>query len=196
MSKKGLITIIIIAVILGVFVARQFLLSERIKKEVNNETNQALAYEVSELFESNEKLKEEVQKLKNELDKLQKTYIDSKQVNETLDEKLAHYQIILGLQEVRGPGVRIKFDKKIASVQIIDLVNALKNIGVESISINEKRLIPTSSITKGIFSPPVIIEAIGDKELLYNSLTRSGGIIDQIGYGQVTVVDDIILPSV
>lgn len=193
MNKK-ILFLIIISIILGLLVARQFLLSEKIKKEVNVDTSQTLAYEVSELFNSNEKLKDEIEKLSVEVEALQKTFQNTKEANETLDEKIKKYEIILGKKEIRGQGVRIKFDKKIASIQIIDLVNALKNIGAEAISINGKRLLPTGSIIEGIFSPTVTVEAIGDKEILHSSLTRSGGIIDQIGYGQVTSVDDIIIP--
>lgn len=193
MNKK-ILFLIIISIVLGLLVARQFLLSEKIKKEVNIDTSQTLAYEVAELFSANEKLKDEINKLSGEVDDLQKTFQDTKKADETLDEKLKKYEIILGLKEVYGPGVQVKFDKKIASIQIIDLINALKNIGAEAISINGKRLLPTSSIVEGIFSPVVSVEAIGEKEILYSSLTRSGGIIDQIGYGQVTAVDDIIIP--
>ena len=87
-------------------------------------------------------------------------------------------------------------DKKITSTQLIDLINNLKNIGCEAIAINGQRLTGTSSITSGIFTPPMTINVVGDKDLLYNSLVRSGGIIEQIGFGQVTIVNDMTLPSI
>lgn len=194
MNKK-ILFLIIISVFLGLLIVRQFLLSEKIKKEINIDTSQTLAYEVSDLFTTNEKLKEEVDILSSEVNDLKKTFQDTKIANETLDEKIKKYEIILGLEDVKGSGVKINFDKKIASIQIVDLINALKNIGAEAISINGKRLLPSSSVVEGIFSPNVIIEVIGDKEILYSSLIRSGGIIDQIGYGQVTAVDGIIIPA-
>lgn len=194
MNKKHF-AIITVSIVLGFLAIRQFVLSQQIQKDVTSDTNQSLAYEVSELFNTNKNLKSEVDKLSSDLENLQKTYKDSKDASETLDAKIKKYEIILGEKEVKGNGVEIIFDKKIASVQIIDLMNALRNIGAEAISINNKRLLPTSSIAEGVFSPTVSIQAIGDKEILYSSLTRSGGIIDQIGYGQVTAVDDIIIPS-
>ncbi len=194
-SKKTIIVVLAISVLLGLIASRQFLLSEKIKKEVSSESNQSLAFEVAELFNSNEQLKSDIEKLSSELDKLEKTYIDSKQANEALDSKIEKYETILGIQELQGGGVRIEFDKKVASIQIVDLINALKNIGVNAISINGNRILLNSSIAESVFPPPLTIEAIGDKNLLYNSLTRSGGIIDQIGYGQTTIVDDMILPS-
>ena len=87
-------------------------------------------------------------------------------------------------------------DKKITSTQLIDLINNLKNIDCEAIAINGQRLTGTSSITSGIFTPPMTINVVGDKDLLYNSLVRSGGIIEQIGFGQVTIVNDMTLPSI
>jgi uncharacterized protein YlxW (UPF0749 family) len=196
MNKKSILIIIVVSIILGVIVVRQFNLSKKIQKEVTIENNEMLAYEVSELFKSNDSLKIEIEKLEDEFNKFQTTFIDSKDTQQTLDKKIHDYQIILGLAKVRGPGVKIDFDKKIASVQIIDLMNTLKNIGVEAISINNKRVVPTSSIKEGIFSPPIIVEAIGNNEIIYNSLVRPGGIIDQIGYGQVTVVDDMIIQGI
>ena len=195
MNKKGILTIIIVSICLGILVVRQLNLSQKINSEVKPETNQALAYEVSELFKSNQKLKDEVDKLQNEVTKLNQTYLDSKQANEALEEKITNYKIISGVSEIHGQGVKIQFDRKIASTQIVDLINNLKNIGVEAIAMNGQRIIATSSIANGVFSPPVTILAIGDKDLLYNSLNRSGGIMAQIGYGQVTVENDIIIPS-
>ena len=196
MNKKGILIVILVSICLGIMVVRQLVLSQKINSEVKAETNQALAYEVSELFKANEQLNEEVDKLQGELDKLNKIYLDSKQANEALEAKINNYKIISGTSEITGPGVKITFDKKIASTQVIDLINNLKNIGVEAIAMNGQRIVASSSIANGVFSPPVTILAIGDKDLLYNSLNRSGGIMAQIGYGQVATENDIIIPSI
>lgn len=196
MSKKSKLVIVIISIILGVIVAWQLVLSKKINSTVNATSNETLAYEVSELFNSNEQLANEVERLNTQVNQLHQTYQDSKQINETLEEKLNNYKIILGQSEIAGPGVSIVLDKKITSTQLIDLINNLKNIGCEAISINGQRLSSTSSITSGIFTPPITINVVGDKDLLYNSLVRSGGIIEQIGFGEVTIVNDLSLPSI
>ena len=193
MNKRGLLIIAIVGFLGGIIVVRQFLLSEKIHNEIKPETNQALAYEVSELFKSNEKLIKEVDKLTIEVGKLQKTYEDSKSADQALNDKLNNYKIILGSTEVEGQGVKIEFDKKVASTNLIDLMNSLKNIGVDAISVNGQRVITSTSFSEGIFSPPIIVYAIGDRDLLYSSLTRTGGIIEQIGFGNVVKQDNIIL---
>lgn len=196
MNKKGILIITIVSFILGIVITRQFMLSQRIKANVSSQNNEALAYEVSELFKNNEKLEVEVNKLKTEVENLDASSQNQKTANETLEENLKNYQIILGSTEVIGDGVRIIFDKKISSVQLIDLINALKNIGVDALAINDQRINLYSSIEEGTFLSPTKIDVIGDKKLLKTSLTRSGGIIDQIGFGQVEEVDKLILGKV
>lgn len=196
MNKFSKTILFIVAIVAGVIMAWQFFLSERINLKITPKNSQALAYEVADLFNANEKLTKEIDKLNIEVDKLQKNYIDSKTSVEALNEKNNNYKIILGIGEAEGSGVKIEFDKKISSVNLIDILNALKNIGVDGVAINGKRIIYNSSIEEGIFSPPVTITAIGDKELLWGSLTRTGGIIEQIGFGKVDKMDSIILPSI
>lgn len=196
MSKNAKILLFIVAIVAGIGITWQFYLSQRINKKVTPQNSQALAYQVADLFNSNEKLSKEIDKLNIEVDKLQKNYNDSKSSDEALNEKINNYKIILGIGEAEGVGVKIEFDKKISSVNLIDILNALKNIGVDGISINGKRIIYNSSIEEGIFAPPVTIMAIGDKDLLYSSLTRTGGIIEQIGFGKVDKIDNIILPGI
>ena len=196
MNKYSKLLLFAVAILAGVVIAWQFYLRERITSSITPENSQALAYEVSDLFNSNEKLVSEIDKLNIEVDKLQESYESSKTSDEALNEKISNYKIILGLGEAEGSGVKIEFDKKISSVNLIDILNALKNIGVDGIAINGKRIIYNSSIEEGIFSPPVTIMAIGDKDLLDASLTRTGGIIEQIGFGKVDKIDNIVLPSI
>lgn len=196
MNKKGIITITIISILAGIIITRQFFLKEKIDQNIKPETNEALAVEVAELFKSNEKLKEEVNKLVSEVDQLNQSYVNSKQLNETLENKIKNYEIILGLTNVSGEGVIIEFNKKVASTQLIDLINSLKNIGVDAINLNGTRITNRTSISDGIFSPPITIRAIGDKNILSNSLLRTGGIIDQIGYGEVKIEDEINISSI
>jgi len=196
MNKKGIIIITIVSFILGIIITRQFLLSQKIKANVNSQNNEALAYEVSELFKNNEKLEIEVNKLKTEVENLDASSQNQKVANDTLEENLKNYQIILGSTNVIGDGVRITFDKKITSVQLIDLINALKNIGIDAIAINDQRINLYSSIEEGTFLSPTKVDVIGDKKILKTSLTRSGGIMDQIGYGQVEEVDNLVLGKV
>lgn len=195
-SKKNIILVIIVAVILGVLVVRQFYLQKKIIQAKQPETGEALAYQVAELIKGNDTARQQTQKLQTQFDNLQKSSFDLKTVKETLDEKNNVYSVILGTAKVKGPGVEINFDRKIASTQIVDLINALKNIGVDAVSLNGKRITPTSSIGSGIFDPPIVVKAIGDNNLLAESLVRPGGIISEIGFGDLQKKDDIEIDAV
>jgi len=196
MNKKAIIIILIISIILGIIVTWQFSLSQKIKAQVKPDNNQALAYEVAELYKNNQVLQKQVNESNMQLETLKKSSFDIKAANDTLEENLTHDQIILGSTKVNGPGVKITFQDKILSTQLVDIINAIKNIGVDALSINGQRINLYSSIEEGYFPSPVVIEAIGSSELLYNSLTRPGGIMDQINHGEIKQIDDLILPAV
>lgn len=190
-NKKNIILVSIIALILGVLIVRQFYLQKRLSKISHPQVGEALAYQVAELIKGNTESRVQIAKLQEQYDKMQKSSTDLQSAKETLDEKNKTYEIILGKAKTEGPGVAITFNDKIHSTQLVDLLNALKNIGVEAISINSQRITPASSITEGLFNPPVVIQAIGDKNLLADSLTRPGGIVSQIGFGDVSEKDII-----
>lgn len=192
-TKKNIVLITIIALVLGIFVVRQFFLNKKIHEISQPKVGEALAYEVAELIKNNTESREQIVKLQEQVNKLRKSSSDLKTAKETLDEKSNIYKIILGFSSVKGTGVIISFDKKIHSTQLVDLMNALKNIGVEAVSLNGQRITPTSSIDYGTFNPPVIIKAIGDKDLLESSLIRAGGIISQIGIGEVEKNDVVVI---
>lgn len=107
---------------------------------------------------------------------------------------------MIGISEVKGPGVTIKVaDSNIDSNLILNasdllvhdkdllyIVNELKNAGAEAISINDERIVSSTSIICGgnIISingnrigSPFIIKAIGLPETLAN-LDRPGGYLN------------------
>lgn len=195
-KTKDLLFISIISLILGYILAQQFFLQQKVTKATQPESSNAIALEVSEFIKNNAKLKKEKIKVDTELNKLSEAASSLEKTNEAIGENLTQDKIILGLVPVTGPGVVITFDKDVVTTQIIDLINAIKNIGAEAIAINNRRLGPSSTIEENTFYPPTIVKVIGDQNLLYDSLKRSGGIIDQIGVGSVEKNDTINLKSI
>lgn len=138
----------------------------------------------------------EISGLKNQLEELRvkiDTYSSqeknrSKIIND-LKEELRSLQIINGSVSVEGPGVMIQIsdEKNVLTTQdIIDLINELKASGALAIGINNVRVTEKSGfmVYDGEFyvgekklSEPLVIEAVGESDLLYNSLTMPGGII-------------------
>jgi len=96
---------------------------------------------------------------------------------------------------VTGPGIEINFDDKVSSTQMVDLINAIKNIGCEVIAINDQRVVLNTSISEGFFNSPTNVKAIGDKELLFQALERTGGILEQIGFGKVSKSDNLVIKA-
>jgi len=193
MFEKKKLLVGIIGVVLGFVVIQQFYLHNKISQTVQPENENNLALEVSELIKTNEDLSQEVKDLTAEHDNLSRSAEDAAIANATLEDNLKKDEIILGLTDVKGEGVEINFDNKISSTELIDLLNAIKNIGADAIQINDQRLTMSTYIKPGFFNAPTVIKVIGDKNLLYDSLVRPGGILDQIGFGKVSKLDQELI---
>lgn len=123
-----------------------------------------------------------------------------------LEEELKTANKLLGLTDVTGAGVIITIADNqtvtsqtlgivvdtnsilVHSSDIIQIVNELKNVGAEAISINDERIVLTTSITCDgnvvlvngeKLGSPFVIKAIGNPEILSN-LTIPGGFLDQL----------------
>jgi len=122
------------------------------------------------------------------------------------EEQIQQGNKIIGLAEVKGPGIKItlKDNKKdiknalnpsdlvVHDEDILSVINELKNAGAEAISINGQRIVPTTGIICGgniidinreKVGVPFVIEAIGLPEQLA-ALERPYGYLDILkGYG-------------
>ena len=163
--------------------------------EENNLRAEVLKYK--EKYERNTKELEDAEK------KLETERQSSTQNNEDLEKKeeeIKQGNKMIGLTEVTGPGVIVTLsDSKkdsnsvlnpnsllVHDADVLSVINELKNAGAEAISINEQRLIPTSSISCGgniidingeKVGAPFVIKAIGLPEQL-SALSRQGGYLE------------------
>ena len=163
--------------------------------EENNLRAEVLRYK-----ERYENRYEELEKAEAELEKVRQ---ESTQNNEDLEAKEQEIQQgnkMIGLTEVTGPGVIITLSdstRDASSVlnasellvhdgDVLSVINELKNAGAEAISINDQRLVPTSSIVCGgniieingeKVGAPFEIKAIGLPEQLA-ALSRPGGYLE------------------
>ncbi|MCL5795846.1 MAG: DUF881 domain-containing protein [Patescibacteria group bacterium] len=195
MKKIDHILIGFVCLILGFIIVRQFYLYKKVNNISQTQQGNILALEVASLINNDEKLRKEVKDLTSQYNQLVASSSDKKSSSEALENNLEKYKVILGQTKAEGPGIKIVFDERVDSTQVIDLINALKNIGAEAVSINQHRLSLYTSIEPGVFYPPTNIEVIGNKDLLEEALMRKGGIIDQIGSGNVQKQERLILPA-
>jgi len=148
-----------------------------------------------------------LEKAEKELEKERTKATQNTTNSETKEEELKIGNIILGLTDVNGKGVTITLKDNqsvtadtigmtddirnyvVHDIDILSVVNELKNAGAEAISINEQRIIPTSSITCAgnvaqingeKVGAPFVIKAIGDVDGLYDALSRPGGYIEAL----------------
>ena len=195
----------IISIVLGIMC---FLLTLGIFVQIRtvNSTNTTVSqnYEENNLRADVLKYKERYENKYKDLEKaeaeLEKERQDSTQNNTELEQKeneIKQGNKIIGLAEVTGPGVIITLSdsKRDASTaldissllvhdkDVLSVVNELKNAGAEAISVNDQRIVPTSSILCGgnivningeKVGSPFVIKAIGLPEQLAG-LERPGG---------------------
>lgn len=179
----------------------------QIKTVQNSNSTVSQNYEENNLRAEVLKYKERYDNTIKEIDELDKQ-LDAKideatENNSELEEAQAQIKEgnkIIGLEEVTGPGVIITlsdsqldpstvFDPStllLHDLDIVSVINELKNTGAEAISINEQRIVSTSSIQCGgaiiningeRIGSPFTIKAIGLPESLAN-IDRTDGYLD------------------
>lgn len=205
MNKKYVaITIGIMCFLLTIGIVVQLNTIKEASKTVGTEnTKNSLRDEVlkwKERYDSTyASLLKEEQELENQRTEATKNDANSSKT----EEELKTANKLLGLTDVTGPGVTITIaDSKIETSQtigeiyvkyllvhstdLIQVVNELKNAGAEAISINDERIVLTTSITCDgnvvlingeKVGSPFVIKAIGYPERLLG-LTRPGGFLE------------------
>lgn len=142
----------------------------------------------------------ELEKAEKELEKERQNATENNSELEQKEEAIKQGNKMIGMTEVTGPGVMVilsdsKKDSSTAlnvndllvhDADVLSVINELKNAGAEAISINDQRLVPTSSIVCGgniieingeKVGAPFTIKAIGLPEQLA-SLSRPGGYLE------------------
>ena len=174
----------------------------------NYEENNLRA-EVLKYKERYENKYQELEKVQEELESERKNSTQNNEELEKKEEEIKQGNKMIGLTEVTGPGVIVTLSdsKKDASSvlnpntllvhdsDVLSVINELKNAGAEAISINDQRLVPTSSISCGgniidingeKVGAPFVIKAIGLPEQLA-ALSRQGGYLEILKNASVGV---------
>lgn len=160
----------------------------------------------------------EYESLYKELEQKEKLLEETRQVasntNETdskNEEEIKNNKKLLGLTDVNGKGIIITLDenREINSEDVLNIseylvheqdllyiVNELFNAGADAISINNQRIVNTTSIlcdgniiriNGEMVGVPIVIKSIGYPERLDYALTRPGGYLDLMANDGVVV---------
>ncbi len=163
----------------------------------------SLRDEVLRWKEKSDNASEELSKVEKELEKQRTKATQNDETSKSNEEEIKVSNVVLGLSDVTGEGVEITLQDNqdittetatndisyyvVHDIDILSVVNELKNAGAEAISINGERIINTTSITCAgnvaqingeKVGAPFIIRAIGKSETLYEALNRPGGYIE------------------
>lgn len=185
----------IVALILGFIVIRQINAKMNVAGLMDANKTSVISQEVAELIKGNQKLRGEYTTLEEQNINLKNTSTDTNQTDETLNKELTKLKIISGETGVTGPGVEITFKEDIEQTQVVDLMNALRNIGMEAIAIGGQRIVADTPISTDLISKDSKVGVIGNQDILYDSLLRRGGIIEQIGADVTIDKKDVIISA-
>ncbi|MCI8444006.1 MAG: DUF881 domain-containing protein [Clostridia bacterium] len=168
----------------------------------NNYEENSLRAEVLKYKEKYENKYKELERAEKTLEKERQNATQNNSELEKKEEEITQGNKILGLAEVTGPGVTVTLtDSKkdinsaldpsslvVHDLDVLSVINELKNAGAEAISINDQRIIPTSGIICGgniidvnneKVGAPFVIKAIGLPEQLA-ALSRPGGYLERL----------------
>jgi uncharacterized protein YlxW (UPF0749 family) len=189
----------IVFIILGLVMAVQFksTLNSRKVTASNKLSADALKEQITEISREIEELRISIDESLAFQNEIIKEYI-ALQNDEKLMEEWNLLKLHTGLSSVSGPGVTITLDDAseiqsdlpleffiIHDYDVRQIVNDLKKAGAQAIAINGERMVPMSElicagptiiINKNRHPVPFVIEAIGDPDVLYDSLNTSAKI--------------------
>lgn len=190
------VSIGIVCLILTCFVVIQLRATNRSESRSSKEKITAdLKDQIIMLNDQNTKLEKKLGESAKKLEDIRLTVSENDESNVETNKYIEMYDIFVGNTDVYGEGVSIVYTpSKEESIQdtaqnIRYIVNELRNVGVEGISVNGQRLVGTSSIeavknkieiNEEKINSPYKIDAIGNSEMVYNGILRPGGIVDLI----------------
>ena len=185
--------------------------------------NQELNNLKSQVLKMKEKYEDSYNKLERAQEELEKTRNNIASADEklkTLEKEINRYSILLGTTEVNGQGVTVTvtdastqdnllaiMDPIVHDVDILEIVNELKNAGAEAIDVNGQRITATTAISCDgnvivvngeKISSPFTINAIGQPERMA-TLTRPGGYLERMAESYIKTtfnkVEKITIPK-
>jgi uncharacterized protein YlxW (UPF0749 family) len=178
-----------VALVLGFLVVLQ-IRAQNGGSDLASRSPQELTVIVANLNTRNDQLRTEVGSLEKELGDLQGAQSRGQTSVEQVREDLSRIRAWSGLLPVVGRGVRIRIDGPIHAGSVDDLLNELRNAGAEAIAVEGIRAVPGLVVSgdagaltvDGTPAPGSLeITAIGDPGALGGNLTRTGGLVAQLG---------------
>ncbi len=185
--------------------------------------NNDLRDELISLQGTYESLYNELEERQQQLEETRAQVANKSDEDSQNEEEIKENQTLLGLTDVSGQGIVIYLDenREVDSSEVLNIseylvheedllyiINELFNAGADAISINDQRIVSTTSIVCDgniiringeMVGVPITIKAIGYPERLEYALTRPGGYLQLMADGGVEVYversDNIEIPK-
>ena len=178
----------------------------------NNYEENSLRAEVLKYKEKYDNKYKELEKAEEKLEQERESSTKNDGELQSKEEEITEGNKITGLTEVTGAGVIVTLtdskkdissslnpsDLIVHDLDVLSVINELKNAGAEAISINDERITNSTSITcdgnvvlvnGNKISSPFVIKAIGSQEALLGAIKRPGGFLEELEqYGLVSSV--------
>lgn len=192
------IVIALVCAMLGFLLSYQFkILNKKDKELIENYDNSDIMAEIDSLKKEKEELQKKNEAISQDLKKIEEAAVSKGDITNQMKKELDKTRMILGLEEVKGPGMILYVTPKsplltanttqyISEREIIHILNVLTFSGAEAISINGYRITPQTGIKNASnfiwignnerISPKdnIIIKAIGDPNNLIKGITFTG----------------------
>lgn len=185
---RAQIALAVVALILGLLVVVQ-LRSQGAGPGLDALSAQELTVLVANLNARNDQLRAEIASLESQANELATGQASGETSVGQLQRDLARIRLWAGLDAAAGRGIRVTVSGPLAGAAVEDVLNELRNAGVEALAVADVRIVPGSvvagapgslSVENTALGDPFEISAIGNPEALTGSLTRAGGIIAQL----------------
>lgn len=165
------------------------------------------------------KLQEELEIAQLNLESLRKASATNSEEAKSLEEQLTETNRLLGYTDIKGKGIVITlkdadssdentYNSIVHNLDLVDVVNELFNAGAEAISINDQRIVSTTSIicngnivriNNEKIAVPFVIKAIGAPDALYDTMTRPDSYLDTMEKDKIKIEvekkNDITVPK-
>jgi uncharacterized protein YlxW (UPF0749 family) len=183
------LSVALVAGLLGVLVVAQ-LNAQQAVPGLSNLSATDLTQLIANLTTGNDQLRNEIADLTGQESNLADAHDRGQTTVGDLNGDLARIRAWAGLTAVTGSGIAITVQGPIGGDGIEELVNELRNAGAEAIAIDGVRVVTGSvvagspgglSIENDALGDAFEIRAIGSPQILTGTLTRTGGVIAQIG---------------
>ncbi|MDR7443748.1 MAG: DUF881 domain-containing protein [Armatimonadota bacterium] len=170
----------------------------RSARELPSRRVEELAALVAQAETARKALEAEVTDLRRRLQEYETLVAEGKALGAVLAQELEEQRMALGLVPVRGPGVEVRVEGgvnslvgpsggRVQATELAGLVNELWASGAEAVAVSGQRVLARSGfqqsgpriLVDGVpISPPYVIRAIGDADLMEAALRIPGGYVE------------------